>query len=70
MLIPVDHVAGNRRVDEAGIDRIYADAALDAFERGRPRQADDAMLGGDVRGDAGVAGQGADRGVVDDGPLP
>src|SRR6266536_6188234 len=66
LLIPVDDVAGDLRVDQARIHRIYADAALDVFERGCPCQADHPVLGGDVRSDAGVAGQRADRGVVDD----
>src|SRR4051812_18155705 len=36
------------------------------LQGGRPRQADHAVLGGDVGADPGVAGQRADRRVVDD----
>ena len=66
LLVPADDIAGDLRIDQAGIDRVHADAVLDVFQSGRPRQADHAVLGGDVGADAGVAGQRADRGVVDD----
>ena len=66
LLVPGDDVAGDLRVDQAGIDRVHADAVLDVFQGRRPRQADHAVLGGDVGADAGVAGQRADRRVVDD----
>ena len=66
LLVPADDVAGDLRVDQAGIDRVHADAVLDVFQAGRPRQADHAVLRGDVGADAGIAGQRTDRRVVDD----
>jgi hypothetical protein len=30
-----DHVAGNLRVDDTGIDRVHPNAVLDIFEGGR-----------------------------------
>lgn len=33
------------RVDQARIDRVHADAVLDVFQSGRPRQAHHAVLG-------------------------
>jgi hypothetical protein len=64
-LIPVDDVPGDLRINQAGIHRIDADAVFDLLERSRPRKADYPMLGGDVRRDAGVAGQRADGRIVD-----
>jgi hypothetical protein len=66
LLIPADDIAGNLCVDQAGVNRVHADAVLDVFQSGRPRQADHAVLGGDVGTDTGVAGQRANRRVVDD----
>ena len=64
--IAVDDIAGDRGVDQAGIDGVHTDALPDVFKCSRPRQADHAMLGSDIGTDAGIAGQGADGGVVDD----
>jgi len=32
LLVPVDDIAGNLRVDQAGIDRVHADAVLEVFQ--------------------------------------
>src|SRR4051812_45852175 len=39
LLAPGDDVAGDLGIDQAGIDRVHADAVLDVFERRRPGQA-------------------------------
>src|SRR5438270_6409306 len=66
LLVPGDDVARHLRVDQPGVHGVDPDAPLDVFQSRRPRQADHAVLGGDVGADPGVAGQRADRGVVDD----
>src|SRR5438094_2881791 len=63
---PFDDIAGDLRVDQAGIDRAHSDSVPDVFQSCGPRQADNAVLGRDVGTDTGIAGQGADRRVVDD----
>src|SRR4029078_454942 len=45
--------------------RIHADAVLDVFEGGGARKANDTVLGGDVRSNAGVAGQRAHGRIID-----
>ena len=65
LFIALNNVAGNLRVDQSGVDRIYPDAVLDVFEGGCPSQTNDSVLGRNVRGDAGIASQCADRGIVD-----
>jgi len=45
---PVDDIAVDLGVDQAWVDRVHADAALDVFESGGARQANHAVLGGDV----------------------
>src|SRR5215207_414476 len=67
LLVPAHDIAGHLRVDQARVDRVHANAVLDILQGRRPRQADHAVLGGDVGADPGVAGQRTDRGVVDDG---
>src|SRR5207237_2690513 len=66
LLIAADNIAGDLGIDQAGIDGVHANAVLDVFESGGPRQTDHPVLGGDVRTNTGVAGQRADRCVVYD----
>src|SRR5207248_8226465 len=66
LLVPTDDIAGDLRVDQAGVDRVHSDAVLDVFQSGRPGQADHPVLGRNVGSDTRVAGQRADRCVVDD----
>jgi hypothetical protein len=44
LLVSIDDIAGDLRVDRAGIDCVHADAVLDVFQSSRPRQADDPVL--------------------------
>src|SRR3954451_11903166 len=61
LLAPGDDLASDLRVNESGIDRVHPDAVLDVFEGCCPREANDAVLRGDVRADARVARQRTDR---------
>jgi len=54
LLVPVDDIMGDLRVDQAGIHCVHPDALLDVFQSCRPRQADHAVLGRDVRADPGL----------------
>src|SRR5205814_5796437 len=66
LLVSVDDITGDLRVDQARIYRVYSDSVFNVFKSGSPRQADNAVLGRDVGTDTRVAGQCADRCVVDD----
>jgi len=66
LLVPADDIAGDLCIDQAGIHSVHANTVLGIFQSGRPTQADDTVLGGDVGANAGVAGQRADRRVIDD----
>src|ERR1700761_2444909 len=66
LLVPADDIAGDLRVDQPGADRVHSDAVFDVFQSGRPGQADNAVFGRDVGTDTRVAGQRADRCVIDD----
>src|SRR4051812_15740278 len=63
-------IAGHLRVDQARVDRVHANAVLDILQGRRPRQADHAVLGGDVGADPGVAGQRATEALLTIAPLP
>ena len=57
-----------RRLGEAGADRVDGDAGRRELDRQRARQADDAVLGGAVGRDVGIALQAGGRGDEDDPP--
>src|SRR5262249_15187344 len=67
LLVTVDDIAGDLRIDQSGIHRVHADSFSDVFQSGRPRQAHHAMLRSYIGGDSRVAGQCADRRIIDDG---
>lgn len=60
LLVSAYDITGDLCVNQARVDRVYANAVLDVFQRSRPGQANYPMLGGDVGRDTGVAGQRAD----------
>lgn len=66
LLITTDDIAGDLRVDQAGVHCVDANAVLNVFQSGRARQADHAVLGCDVRANTRIAGQRTDRCVIHD----
>ena len=60
LLVSFEDIVTDLGIDQAGIHGIHADALLHVFERGRPRQADDSVLRGDVTTDTRIACQCAD----------
>lgn len=66
----LDHGVDHRGADRAGTDGVDADATGAVFEGGALGQANDAMLGGVVRGAAGVADQAAEEEQLTIAPLP
>jgi len=70
LLVPADDIAGDLRVNQAGVDRVHADAVLDVFQSGRPRQADHAVLGRDVGTDTGLPVNAPTDALLTIAPLP
>src|SRR3954447_22086406 len=61
-----DHLGDERGVDKAGADGVDADTPVGVVERGAFGQADLGVLGSDIAGVAGHAGQASTRGDVHD----
>lgn len=70
LLVTADYIAGDLCVDQAGINRIHADAVLDVIQRGRPRQADYAMLRRNVGANTGVPVNAPTEALFTIAPLP
>ena len=66
LFVPIDDIAGYLGVDQAGINRVHTDAALDVFQGCRAGQAHYPMFRRDIGAYTGIASQRADGGVVDD----
>ena len=64
LLLTEYSIAADLSVDETGIDRDHANTLSDVFDRGRTRQANDAVVGSNVGSNSRGARLGADRGVV------
>ena len=62
----IDGAVEQRRFGKTRADRIDGDAGLGGFERQGAGQSDDAMLGGDIGRDIGIAFQAGGRGDEDD----
>src|SRR5215469_520225 len=70
LLVTLDDIAGDLRVNQAGIHRIHPDTFSDVFERGRPRQADHAMLRSYIGSDSGLPVNAPTDVLLTMAPLP
>src|SRR5215469_16295168 len=70
LLVTLDDIAGDLRVNQAGIHRIHPDTFSDEFERGRPRQADHALLRSYIGSDSGLPVNAPTDALLTMAPLP